>query len=148
MNKSISRRTALAGGITGAGIVTLAACGGSSGGSPASAAGSRIEPAGTEPGPSTTLATLDSITVGEAVAAQLDGKPVLVSRPTASSAACFSAICTHQGCTVAPAGRQLQCPCHGSVYDAATGAVISGPAPRALDRIPVAVDSGKVVPAT
>jgi cytochrome b6-f complex iron-sulfur subunit len=148
MNKSISRRTALAGGITGAGILTLAACGGSSGGSADSAGGSRTQPAGTDPGSSSTLATLDSITVGEAVAAQLDGKPVLVSRPTASSAACFSAICTHQGCTVAPAGRHLQCPCHGSVYDAATGAVISGPAPRALDRIPVVVDSGKVVPAT
>jgi Rieske Fe-S protein len=143
MNKSISRRTALAGGITGAGILTLTACGGSSGGSADTAGGSR-----TDPGSSSTLATLDSITVGEAVAAQLDGKPVLVSRPTASSAACFSAICTHQGCTVAPAGRHLQCPCHGSVYDAATGAVISGPAPRALDRIPVVVDSGKVVPAT
>jgi nitrite reductase/ring-hydroxylating ferredoxin subunit len=145
MNKSISRRTALAGGITGAGILTLAACGGSGGGSTDTAA---AQPPGTDSGSSSTLATLDSITVGEAVAAQLDGKPVLVSRPTASSAACFSAICTHQGCTVAPAGKQLHCPCHGSVYDAATGAVISGPAPRALDRIPVAVDSGEVVPAT
>ena len=48
---------------------------------------------------------------------------------------------------MAPAGKQLQCPCHGSVYDATTGAVLSGPAPRALDKIAVSVEGGEVVPA-
>jgi Rieske Fe-S protein len=57
----------------------------------------------------------------------------------------FSAICTHLGCTVAPAGNQYHCPCHGSVYDAFTGSVISGPAPRPLAKIAVAVESGQVV---
>ncbi|HEX7404362.1 MAG TPA: Rieske (2Fe-2S) protein [Candidatus Nanopelagicaceae bacterium] len=35
--------------------------------------------------------------------------------------------CTHQGCGVAAQGNQLVCPCHGSVFKADTGAVISGP---------------------
>ncbi len=137
--RPISRRAALAAGLAGAGGIVLASCasGGSSSTAPPAAGGVT----------GSDLATLADITIGEAVSANLDGKPVIVARPTATTAACFSAICTHQGCTVAPAGKQLQCPCHGSVFDASTGAVISGPAPRPLARIGVAVDAGKVVPA-
>jgi cytochrome b6-f complex iron-sulfur subunit len=92
------------------------------------------------------LAALDKIPVGQAVAATLhDGQPVVVARPSPQRAACFSAICTHMGCTVQPAGGQLRCPCHGSVYSAVTGQVVSGPAPRPLPRIPVTVHNGEVV---
>ena len=49
-----------------------------------------------------------------------------------------SAICTHQGCTVGESGKQLACPCHGSVYNAQTGAVINGPAPLPLPAYKVA----------
>jgi nitrite reductase/ring-hydroxylating ferredoxin subunit len=35
--------------------------------------------------------------------------------------------CTHQGCGVAAQGTQLVCPCHGSVFKADTGVVVSGP---------------------
>lgn len=91
------------------------------------------------------LATLDRIPVGQAVAATLDGKPVVVARPSAHQAACFSAICTHMGCTVQPAGRQLHCPCHGSVFNATTGQVIQGPAPTPLPKVAVTVKNGEVV---
>lgn len=80
------------------------------------------------------------------VNATLDGKPIVVSRPTAGTVACFSAICTHMGCTVHAAGTQLQCPCHGSVYDAFTGAVVQGPAPQPLPKIAVTVEHGAIVP--
>ena len=49
-----------------------------------------------------------------------------------------SAVCTHQGCTVGESGKQLACPCHGSVYNAQTGAVINGPAPLPLPAYKVA----------
>ena len=39
-----------------------------------------------------------------------------------------SATCTHQGCQVKGVGKKLSCPCHGSVFDGQTGAVINGPA--------------------
>jgi Rieske Fe-S protein len=141
VNVPISRRTALAGGLGGAGLLALAACSGGGTGTQTSAPP-------TSSGPPQPLAKLDSISIGEAISAQLDGKPVIVARPTTTTAACFSAICTHQGCTVSPAGKQLQCPCHGSVYNATTGAVISGPAPRALAEIPVSVENGEVIPGT
>jgi len=68
-----------------------------------------------------------------------------VAQPTAGTVVAFSAVCTHLGCTVTPKGKELDCPCHGSVYDAFTGQVITGPASRPLPSIPVAVRSGQVV---
>lgn len=143
LDPTISRRTALTAAGTAAVAATLAACGsaavprGSSGGT------------GTSPGSRGSaglpLAKLGSIPVGEAVSAKLGSAPVVVARPSATTAACFSAVCTHMGCTVSPVGRQLHCPCHGSVYDATTGKVISGPAPRPLPRIPVKVEHGEVL---
>jgi cytochrome b6-f complex iron-sulfur subunit len=134
----LSRRTALAAGAAGAGAVTLAACGG----------GKPTRPKSDSPSAQagTALVKVDDIAVGEAVAAKLpNGSPVLVARPTQDSVACFSAICTHLGCTVAPKGKQLHCPCHGSVYDAATGKVLHGPAPRPLPAVSVHVAAGEVV---
>jgi len=91
------------------------------------------------------LAKVADIPVGNAVSATLDGKPILISQQAAGTIVAFTAICTHQGCTVAPAGKEFHCPCHGSVYNAATGAVITGPAPLPLAAIPVKVEAGNVV---
>jgi Rieske Fe-S protein len=136
----ITRRAALAAGATGATAAALAACstGGGSAGGPGTA--NRVKPG-------QKVAELQTITVGSAVAADLDGQQVIVARPTSSTAACFSAICTHMGCTVTPAGEKLNCPCHGSQYDALTGKVLRGPASQPLAKIPVAVHDGAVVTA-
>jgi Rieske Fe-S protein len=83
--------------------------------------------------------------VGSSVSAKDASGPILVAQPTSGKVVAFSAICTHQGCTVAPAGTKFQCPCHGSMYDAATGAVLQGPAPRPLTPVQVHVDGGNVV---
>ena len=136
-NPVVSRRTALVAGVAGAGAVTLAACGGT-GGSPSDT---------TPPAAGQTVAKLADITVGHAVPAQVGGKNVVVCRPSADTARCFSAICTHQGCTVQPDGTQLVCPCHGSVFDAKTGRVLQGPAPTPLAEVPVTVKNGEVVTA-
>jgi Rieske Fe-S protein len=45
----------------------------------------------------------------------------------------LSAVCTHLGCNVRPAGRLLVCPCHGSTYSL-DGRVTRGPAARALSK--------------
>lgn len=92
------------------------------------------------------MAKLTAVTVGTAIAATLaDGSPVIVARPSADQVVCFSAICTHAGCTVAPSGMKLNCPCHGSQFDALTGKVLQGPASRPLPEIDVTVRDGEVV---
>jgi Rieske Fe-S protein len=130
----MTRRTVLVAGATVVGTAGLAALAGCSKVTSATAAtGSSV------------LAKVADIPVGNAVSATLDGKPILISQPAAGTIVAFTAICTHQGCTVAPAGKQFHCPCHGSVYNAATGAVITGPAPAPLAGIPVKVEAGNVV---
>jgi thiosulfate dehydrogenase [quinone] large subunit len=58
----------------------------------------------------------------------VDGSPDIVVHETSGTFAAHSAICTHAGCTVEYGGGQLVCPCHGSIFDARTGAVLQGPA--------------------
>lgn len=61
-----------------------------------------------------------------------DGRPDIVIRHTNGKLRAHSAVCTHAGCTVGYQGGQIVCPCHGAVFDAQTGAVLSGPAPAPL----------------
>jgi len=74
------------------------------------------------------------------------GAPGLVLQPVAGTFVAFNAICPHAGCTVAFARSSdiIACPCHGSEFNARTGAVEQGPATRGLTRIPVAAADGKL----
>jgi Rieske Fe-S protein len=146
--ETTSRRTVLTTGVAvagaAAGTVALAACSSGAGSAPtASSAGSA--PPSTTPG--TTVTALSDLSVGEAKSVTIEGQQAIVARPSENDAVAFSAICTHQGCTVAPSGSTLNCPCHGSVFNAMTGAVEHGPAQRPLPAIPVKVDNGNVVTA-
>ena len=102
-------------------------------------------PAGTGGAASGSLPKLDDITVGQAVAATLNGAPIVVARPTDTTVAGFTAVCTHMQCTVNVNGAELNCPCHGSQYNALTGAVEHGPATQALGPVPLSVKDGQVV---
>jgi Rieske Fe-S protein len=78
----------------------------------------------------------------------IPGKTVAIGRDSMGLYA-ITLVCTHQGCTAAPAGatgaRQVNCPCHGSQFDS-NGAVIRGPAARPLVHFAVTVDAaGNVV---
>ena len=54
--------------------------------------------------------------------------------------------CTHLSCPVyySRNHQRLECPCHEGAFDAATGNVLYGPPPRALDRIDVEMRDGQV----
>ncbi len=74
------------------------------------------------------------------------GDPGLVLQPTAGTFVAFDAICPHAGCTVsfAQSNDIIVCPCHGSEFNARTGAVEVGPATRGLSHIPVTAVGGNL----
>ena len=157
---AISRRSVLAVGAVGIPGFALVACSqakapaaeqtaGSSSrvpagtGSASSAAGTGSASSGSAGGKP--LAKLSDIKVGEAISATgPDGGDIIITRPTETTVAAYSAICTHQGCTVKPAGKELDCPCHGSVFDL-KGAVLNGPAQRPLRAVQVSLSGDDVV---
>ncbi|GHF26096.1 iron-sulfur protein [Amycolatopsis deserti] len=142
---SPTRRTVLTTGVAvagaAAGTVVLAACGGSDSGTSGSSQNTGPAPAGT------TVAALNDVPVGQAKSVTVDGEPAILARPTDTTAACFSAVCPHQGGTVAPEGGVLKCPLHGSEFDTLTGALEKGPAETGLTPIPVKVEGQNVVTA-
>ncbi|MEU4116826.1 Rieske (2Fe-2S) protein [Kitasatospora sp. NPDC028055] len=74
---------------------------------------------------------------------------IVVTQPTAGQYKAFSAKCTHAGCIVDQVkNQQIQCPCHGSRFAIADGAVQDGPAPTPLPSYAVTVEGGnlKVTP--
>jgi cytochrome b6-f complex iron-sulfur subunit len=73
-------------------------------------------------------------TVGGAALVQSSLGNFLVSRSGQSTFVALTAICTHEQCTVTGfQNSQYVCPCHGSQYST-TGAVVMGPAARALQQ--------------
>jgi Rieske Fe-S protein len=116
-----SRRESLkAAGVAVVGAAGLGACGSSTGDAPsgaASAAGGAIAAA--------------DVPVGGGKV--FEDVKVVVTQPTEGDFKAFSAICTHQGCTVnGVSNGVITCPCHGSTFDIATGEVKQGPATQAL----------------
>jgi len=70
---------------------------------------------------------------------------VVVTQPQAGVYKAFTAVCPHQGCTVANvSNNQIQCPCHGSIFSAKDGTVINGPATTALSPMTATVSGANV----
>jgi Rieske Fe-S protein len=89
------------------------------------------------------LASLDRVPRGGGLV--LADDKVVLTRLSGDEVLGFSAVCTHQGCTVASVAEgTIRCPCHGSRFDAGTGAVVHGPASRPLATVEVVVRSGSV----
>ncbi|GAB5602285.1 Rieske 2Fe-2S domain-containing protein [Thermus sp. FJN-A] len=70
-----------------------------------------------------------------------------VARHADQGVVVYSAVCTHLGCIVSlwHQGGILQCPCHGSEFNAYDDRVVAGPAPRPLPLLPVKVEGGQLV---
>lgn len=134
----LTRRSVLAAGGA-VGVATLAAC--SSGGGEGEATTTAEAPA-----PGSPIATVSDVPVGGALAATTSaGEAILLTQPTDGQIKAFSSVCTHQGCAVEPGDGELACPCHGSVFDLATGAPVQGPATDPLSEVTVEVaDNGDI----
>jgi Rieske Fe-S protein len=142
------RQVLLTGGIVAAAAAVTAACGSSASSSSTSSAPVASTPAASSPAASTPAASgiavkTSDVPVGGGTI--LADQKVVVTQPEAGTYKAFTAVCTHQGCTVASvANGTITCPCHGSTFSAADGSVQGGPAPSPLTSIPVSV-SGTTV---
>ena len=146
----------------GAATASLAACGGSgssgAGGGSGSGSGGNQDGSGESKKAGSSTAGGEAQSGGAAIAQEAEVAPgsavkfkdggqdaVLVHLESGDFVA-YSAVCTHQACTVAYKNGQLACPCHGSVFDPANGAeVVTGPAQTPLEEIPVEVKGGQVL---
>ena len=94
------------------------------------------------------IASESEVAPGSAKKFKDSGKDAVLVHLDSGDFVAYSAVCTHQGCTVAYKNGQLACPCHGSVFDPTNGgAVVNGPAQQPLPEIPVEVKDGNVVKA-
>ncbi|MEO6412460.1 MAG: Rieske (2Fe-2S) protein [Pedococcus sp.] len=130
-----SRRTVLTSvGLAGVGATALAACGG---------AQDAASEAASSAGDAATDAVKDAIskaTIPVGGGKIFADQKVVVTQPTSGDFKAFSAVCTHQACVVSSiANGTINCACHGSQYDIATGAVKQGPATKALPEKTVTV---------
>ncbi|WP_254715349.1 Rieske (2Fe-2S) protein [Actinomadura sp. NAK00032] len=71
---------------------------------------------------------------------------IVVTQPAQGTFKAFTAVCTHQGCTVGSVKQGLiNCPCHGSEFKITDGSVAKGPADEPLREYPVQVKNGGIV---
>ena len=77
------------------------------------------------------------------------GTPAVLFK-TKTGVYAYSAVCTHEGCTVAynSASKNLQCGCHGAVFDPENGGkALTGPTNKPLPKVKVAVEGAWIVEA-
>ncbi len=165
MEEGISRRRFIrlgaAIGVTAAGASVVAACGGGEsgsgggGGDSASSGGSGTTSAGASGGSngsasSGAIAQASEVPANSAMKFTNEGQPAVLVHLESGDFAAYSAVCTHQQCTVAyqKESGDLACPCHGSIFDPAnSGEVSQGPAEQPLPEIPIQVQNGQITKA-
>lgn len=132
----LSRRLALLLPASAAGLGTLAACG------PEGEGSDTPEPVRAEDG----SVSLDEVPENASTLVNFGGQMpfVLLVRGSGEDIAAYSGYCTHNGCALSQVQEELDCPCHGSKFDASTGEVLAGPATRHLPEVDVIVENGAV----
>ena len=93
-----------------------------------------------------TVGSAADIPEGDMKVFEVGDAPILVARVDGSLYA-FSDICTHQGCNLNQGElerTEIECECHGSVFDITTGEVVSPPAQRPLPVYPVRDEGGSL----
>jgi len=98
-----------------------------------------------------TLPDAARLPLGAVLMFKFGSRPAMLIHHKDDTWVALDAVCTHLGCTVQyeTARNRIFCACHGGVYDARTGANVSGPPPKPLKRLyPRVTDSGVIVSRT
>jgi Rieske Fe-S protein len=143
-----SRRAVLAG-AGAAAVVALSGCttygpgggdgGGDGSGDPAPDPGGGGDGGGNGGGNTGPLAQTGDIPVGGGQV--IEARRVVVTQPEAGTFKAFTAVCTHQGCTVTNVSNgTINCACHGSRFKIEDGSVANGPANGPLRGVDIVVN--------
>lgn len=91
------------------------------------------------------LIAASKVPVGGGIRVESANGPLVVVQPKAGQFLAYSAICTHSGCEVSQFGKDVMvCTCHNSEFSTTNGAVLSGPARRALAQFQLTEVSGEL----
>jgi Rieske Fe-S protein len=145
----VTRRVMLRGAtVSGVALPFLAACGDGGDGASSGADGAD-EPSGTaaseEPDDSAGGTTVPAADVPVGGGTVLKNDKIVVTQPTEGDFKAFTAVCTHQGCTVTKVeADEIVCACHGSRFSIEDGSPVAGPAQSALAGKNVSVEGAQV----
>jgi Rieske Fe-S protein len=147
----VTRRMMLRGAtVSGVALPLLAACGGgdsagSSGSADSGTAAESSPSAESSSGGGSAAGTVSKSEVPVGGGVVVAKEKVVVVQPTAGDFKAYTAICTHQGCTVGKVeDGQIVCPCHGSHFSIEDGSPVSGPAQKPLAAKQVTVTGDQV----
>lgn len=131
-----SRRQALAGvGLVGGAAALLTACGGGS---------SEDDAPEIDAQHPVDIAAVADVPVGGSYKATSGKTTLMLSQPKKGEFHAFSAVCTHQGCTLDADNENFHCPCHSSEFSGQDGSVLGGPAQDSLKEYKVTVDGDRL----
>ena len=147
---NVDRRSAIGVGVVGVLSIAFAALGNFFA-RPAKivSSGSRIVTKKGGGAPDNAIAAISDLNVGSALPIKLaSGDPGILIRTDNDEVCAFSAVCTHQGCTVDydSASKEMICPCHGARFDPLQkGKAIGGPTRTPLTELPVKISGEYII---
>ena len=98
--------------------------------------------AAASPASGTELAATADVPVGGGLV--LGEQNVVITQPAEGEFKAFTAVCTHQACTVSEVRETINCTCHDSRYSIEDGSVQHGPAPAPLKEVPITVEGDRI----
>ncbi|MFH0890304.1 MAG: non-heme iron oxygenase ferredoxin subunit [Candidatus Aenigmatarchaeota archaeon] len=93
------------------------------------------------------VASANDIPPGNKKEVTIKGESILVANVDGKYYA-INNICPHGGCKLsfgALKGADIDCPCHGSVFDVKAGSVLKGPATKAVRSFKVKVEKDQIL---
>ena len=93
------------------------------------------------------VASTKDLKPGEMIDADVGGKEICVAN-VGDKYYAIGNRCTHMSCLLSDGtlrGENVTCPCHGSVFNVQTGAVVKGPAQKPEPAYEVKLEQGQVL---
>lgn len=130
-----TRRSVIGASLVAGASVSLVACG----------SGNKPQDVPEPSGSAQDAVELSKLPVEGTASVSVQGHDYLLYRPDEATVLAYTAVCTHQGCSVGTGtGTTFKCPCHGSEFSKLDGSVTQGPAKAPLARYATEVGSTEV----